>query len=555
MLLLGAEADGSSSGQRAETCASIRGMGVLVAEKTSTRAQAPADAVYRWRWLAFTVVALASVMDLLDALVTNIAGPSIRNDIGSGPALIQWLGASYTLALAAGLIIGGRLGDILGRKPAFLVGAAGFTITSGLCAASISPGMLIGCRVAQGLFGALMLPQGLGVIRSVFPAGEQSKAFGAFGPAMGLASVVGPVLGGALITWNVFGTGWRMIFLINLPLGVCAVVGGIIFLPGGQERGTVRLDVVGAVIAAVAALMVVYPVVQGRALGWPVWTFILMAGAVILFVIFARVEIYIDRRGIDPLVTPSLFRNRAFTGGLAVGLATFTLMVGFGLALTLYLQLGLGYSPLKAGLSVLPQAVGSVFGFIASGVGLAQKLGRRSLRIGLVMMAFGQAGVILAVAEAGGGLSPWELAPALIVYGAGLGLFLAPYFDIVLAGVAHREVGSASGTLTAVQQFGSALGIAILGTIFFTSVGAQVSSSVGVRAPAFRAELTAVRVPGPLAGAIVDDLRACASASVTAPEGAALPPAPCRRLSGEIAAAERSGSEPLLWLSPCTRRA
>jgi MFS family permease len=130
-------------------------MGVLVAEKTSTRAQAPADAVYRWRWLAFTVVVLASVMDLLDALVTNIAGPSIRNDIGGGPALIQWLGASYTLALAAGLIIGGRLGDILGRKPAFLVGAAGFTITSGLCAASISPGMLIGCRVAQGLFGAL----------------------------------------------------------------------------------------------------------------------------------------------------------------------------------------------------------------------------------------------------------------------------------------------------------------------------------------------------------------------------------------------------------------
>lgn len=311
---------------------------------------------YQWRWLAFTVVVLASVMDLLDALVTNVAGPSIRGDIGGGPALIQWLGASYTLALATGLFIGGRLGDIVGRKAAFLAGVTGFTISSALCAASVSPGMLVGSRVALGFSGAMMLPQGLGVIRTVFLPEEQAKAFGAFGPAMGLASVIGPVLGGALIAWNLFGTGWRLIFLINLPLGLCAIVGGILFLPNRQERSSVRLDIAGAIIAAVAALMLVYPVVQGRSLGWPAWTFALMAGSIVLFVIFAVVEVAIERRGVDPLVVPGLFRNRAFSCGLAVGLTTFTLMVGFGLVLTLYLQLGLGYSPLEAGASVLPQA-------------------------------------------------------------------------------------------------------------------------------------------------------------------------------------------------------
>jgi EmrB/QacA subfamily drug resistance transporter len=480
-------------------------------------------------------------MDLLDTLVTNVAGPVIRNDIGGGPALIQWLGASYTLALAAGLITGGRLGDIVGRKTIFLIGAIGFTISSGLCAASVSPGMLIGCRVAQGLFGAIMLPQGLGVIRTVFPAEEQAQAFGAFGPAMGLASVIGPVLGGALITWNLFGTGWRMIFLINLPLGLIAIVGGILFLPGGQQRRAVRLDVVGAIIAAAAALMLVFPVVQGRTLGWPAWTFVLMAGSIILFVIFARVEVYTERRGADPLVVPSLFSNRAFSGGLAVGLLTFTLMVGFALALTLYLQLGLGYSPLKAGASVLPQAIGSVFGFVASGAGLSQKLGRRSLHIGLVLMALGQTGVILTVVQADGSLSPWDLVPSLLVYGAGLGLFLAPYFDIVLAGVAQREVGSASGTLTAIQQFGGALGVAIIGTIFFTAVGSQISSTVTSRTPEFSAELAVDGVHGPLASAIIADVRACGSASATAPEGVTRPPAPCQQLSSDIGKAAAAG--------------
>jgi hypothetical protein len=333
-----------------------------------------------------------------------------------------------------------------------------------------------------------------------------------------------------------------MIFLINVPLGLIAIVGGILFLPNRQDqRSLVRLDVVGATIAAAAALMLVFPVVQGRALGWPAWTFALIAGSFVLFVIFARVEVYMDRHGIDPLIVPSLFRNRAFSGGLAVGLLTFTLMTGFALALTIYLQVGLAYSPLKAGAAVLPQAIGSVFGFVASGAGLSQKLGRRSLHIGLVLMALGQTGVILTVVQADGNLSPWELVPSLLVYGAGLGLFLAQYFDIVLAGVGDREVGSASGTLTAVQQFGGALGVAIIGTIFFTAVGSQISSVVTSSAPVFSAELAAAGVRSPLAEAIIADVRACGSASATAPDGVTRPPVPCQQLSSDVGKAGTTG--------------
>lgn len=498
---------------------------------------------YRWRWIAFAVVLLASIMDLLDALVTNIAAPSIREDIGGGPALIQWLGAGYTLALAAGLITGGRLGDLYGRKPVFLIGAAGFTTSSLLCAGAVSPTMLIASRVAQGLFGAILLPQGLGVIKSVFPPKELATAFGAYGPAMGLASVGGPVLAGALIAGDILGTGWRMIFLINLPLGLFVLLAGARFIPGGQPRSALRLDVPGAGLAALAALLMIYPVVQGRERGWPAWAFVCIAVSLVLFVVFAKVESRTQRRGGDPLVVPSLFRKRAFSGGLVTGLAIFSALVGFSLVLTVYLQIGLGFSPLKAGLTVLPQAIGSVFGFVASGAGLAHKLGRRALHIGTILMMLGALGVSFATLAAGVDISPWQLAPVLLVYGAGLGLFLAPFFDIVLAGVEPHEYGSASGTLTAIQQFGSALGIAVLGTVFFGILVGQVSGVTASAASPLRAQLTAAQVPRLSQDRILSGMRACGRDRTVGADPAAIP-ATCRRLDADVRAAATSSTRP-----------
>ncbi|MEU8003797.1 MFS transporter [Catellatospora sp. NPDC049111] len=435
---------------------------------------APPDtrpAAYRWRWAALFVILAAEVMDLLDALVTTIAGPSIQAELGGSESLIQWLGAGYTLAMAVGLITGGRLGDLYGRKRMFMIGAAGFVAASALCAVATTPELLIGARVLQGLLGAVLLPQGLGLIKEMFPPKEVGAAFGAFGPVMGLSAVGGPILAGWLVDADLLGTGWRMIFLINLPLGLLALLGAAKFLPESRSEHASRLDLTGVALVSAGALLLLYPLVQGRELGWPAWTFAMMAASLPVFALFGRQQIARRRGGGDPLVEPSLFRRRAFTGGLVAGLAFFSGMIGFGLAFSLYVQLGLGYSPLKAGLASVPQSLGIMVGFgIAGGAGLTRKLGRRLLHLGLGVMAAATAGFVITLDQAGVGLTPWQLAPALGVFGLGMGLVMAPFFDIILAGVQPHETGSASGTLTAVQQLGSAVGIALLGTLFFNHI-------------------------------------------------------------------------------------
>ncbi|GAA3539922.1 MFS transporter [Nonomuraea rosea] len=422
---------------------------------------------YRWRWVALFVILAAEVMDLLDALVTSIAAVTIRKELGGSDSLVQWLGAGYTLAMAVGLITGGRLGDLYGRKRMFVIGAAGFTAASLLCGVAGSPEMLIASRVLQGLFGAVMIPQGLGLIKEMFPPQELGKAFGMFGPVMTISSVGGPVLAGWLVDADFFGTGWRMIFLINLPIGLAAVLAAIRFLPEYRLSNATRLDLLGTVLVSAAAFLLVFPLIQGQEQGWPVWTFVSMAASIVMFVVFGRYESRRANAGLDPLVTPSLFRKRAFTGGMVAGLAFFSGMMGFGLVFNLYTQSGLGFTPLQAGLAGLPQALGGVVGFGLAMSGLQEKLGRGLLQIGTLVMAAGAAVLALTIHAAGLDVSAWQLAPGLGLVGIGMGLTMAPFFDIVLAGVEPHESGSASGTLTGVQQLGGALGTAVLGTIFF----------------------------------------------------------------------------------------
>ncbi|MFI6595547.1 MFS transporter [Nonomuraea sp. NPDC050536] len=432
---------------------------------------------YRWRWAALFVILAAEVMDLLDALITTIAAPTIQKELGGTASLVQWLGAGYTLAMAVGLITGGRLGDLYGRKRMFLIGAAGFTAMSLVCGIAMNPEMLIGGRVLQGLFGAVMLPQGLGLIKEMFPPDEIGKAFGMFGPVMTISSVGGPVLGGWLVDADLFGTGWRMIFLVNLPLGLAALVAGLKVLPEFRLSDATRLDLVGVVLVSVAAFLLVFPLIQGRELGWPAWTWFSMAGSIVMFALFGRYESRRTRSGKDPLVTPSLFRKRAFTGGLVAGLAFFSGMIGLSLVFSLYTQVGLGFSPLKAGLTSLPQAIGGVVGFGLAMSGLQEKLGRGLLQIGVTVMAAGAGVLGLTIHLAGLSVGPWQLAPGLALVGIGMGLTMAPFFDIVLAGVEPHESGSASGALTATQQLGAAVGTAVLGTLFFNLLKSQWSFS------------------------------------------------------------------------------
>ncbi|MDN3355961.1 MFS transporter [Actinomadura sp. DC4] len=486
---------------------------------------------YPLRWIALFVLLAAEVMDLLDALVTNIAAPSIRADIGGSASVIQWLGAAYTLAMAVGLITGGRLGDIVGRRRMFIIGALGFTAGSLLCAVSQSPEMLIASRGVQGIFGAVMLPQGLGLIKEMFSEKETAKAFGMFGPVMGLSSIGGPILAGWLIGADYFGTGWRMIFLINLPLGLLAVAGGLRFLPESRSERPPRLDLVGVVLAAVASLLIVYPLVQGRELGWPAWTFVSMAAAVAIFGFFGWYESRKHRAGGDPLVVPSLFRKRGFTGGLIVGMVFFSGMAGFSLAFSLYTQLGLGYSPLKAGLTGVPLSIGMIIGF-----GLAQavqRFGRKVIHFGVVVMAAGVACIVLTLHLAGLEVSPWQFAPAVGLSGLGMGLLMAPFFDTVLAGVDTHETGSASGALTAVQQLGNALGVAVLGTLFFGVLGGHVAQATDTVAPK---AIAAAGMSGPAQDRLVAALRACGHDRASAEDAEAVPDS-CVRLTGELRSA------------------
>jgi EmrB/QacA subfamily drug resistance transporter len=472
--------------------------------------EAPTETPYRWRWFALFVILAAEVMDLLDSLVTTIASPAIREDLGGSLSLIQWLGAAYTLAMAVGLLTGGRLGDMYGRRRMFIVGAVGFTVASAVCGLAPSGGVLIGARVVQGLLGAVMIPQGLGIIKQIFPPKEMAAAFGIFGPVMGMSSVGGPVLAGWLVDADWFGHGWRMIFLINLPLGLAAVLGALRFIPADSPVATrPRWDLTGMGLAAAGSLLLVYPLVQGRELDWPLWTFGMLAASVVLFVIFGWYEVRRERAGADPLVVPALFRKRAFTGGLVAGVVFFAALIGLSLTTSLYFQLGLGWSPLKAGLTGLPQALGAVIGFVAAGSGLTARLGRTLLQAGGVVMAAGAGVLWWTVDHVAGDVTPWHLAPALAVMGIGMGLFMAPFFDMVLAGVEPHESGSASGTLTAVQQLGGALGIAVLGTVLFGLLPGAVVDGADAAAPSLRAQLASAGVPAPDQERIVAGVRRC----------------------------------------------
>lgn len=418
---------------------------------------------YQHRWFVMAVVIIADVMDLIDSTVAQLAGPSIRRDIGGSETTLQWILAAYTLTFAVGLITSARLGDIVGRRPMFIVGMAGFTLASLACGLAPTAGILIGCRVLQGLFGATMIPQGFALVKQSFPEDELQKAFIPFGPIMGLSAVLGPILGGFLIDADIAGTGWRAIFLINVPIGLVGTYIAWRRLPHMPTTPGTKLDPLGSVLITVACAALIYPLVQGRELGWPAWLYGVVIAALVVFAIF----IWNERRSAHPIIEPTLFSHRGFVAGL-VFLGTFFIsMVGLGLVMSLFMQLGLGYSAQHAAIAQTPYALGLSVGAALSGALLGPKLGRHVLHIGL---GIAMVGLVWFGTVAGGldhGASAWHLSGPFLIVGFGSGLIFAPLFDIVLADLGDNEVGSGSGLLNAVQQFAGALGVAVLGTIFF----------------------------------------------------------------------------------------
>jgi EmrB/QacA subfamily drug resistance transporter len=437
----------------------------------TTALAAPSTGIVRHpkRWAVLAIVLVAEVMDLIDGTIVNVAAPSIHHDLGGSATTLQWFGAAYILAFAVLLITGARLGDLVDRRRLFLIGVVGFTAASAACAAAPSAEFLIVMRVIQGAFGALLIPQGFGMIKQVFADDEIQKAFAAFGPVIGLSAVAAPIIGGALTSGDILGLGWRTIFLVNVPLGIVGLIGSLRILPKTRRVAGTRLDPGGVLIATLAAFAVIYPVVQGRELGWPAWVFGMFALGLAGFGLFA---LYERRHAERALIAPSLLRNGTYTSGLVVILCFFAAMIGLNLVLSLFCQIGEGFSPLKTGLTLAPFAVGVA---ITAGPSypLAQRFGRVSMQIGFAVMAVGLGLLAVLVDGAGAHVSVWQLVPGELLAGAGMGLALPPLFDFILAGVKEHEVRSASGVLNAAQQFSSSVGIAVFATIFFAYIDAR----------------------------------------------------------------------------------
>lgn len=428
----------------------------------------------RQAWIVLVIVVIAELMDLIDTNVANLAGPSIRADLGGGPMTLQWVLSAYTAAFALGLITSGRLGDLIGRRRLFLLGMAGFTLASLACGLAPSAGFLIVGRFFQGLFGSVMIPQGMALVKIVFPPEHLRKALMPFGPIMGLAMVAGPILAGWLLHLDLFGSQWRSIFLINVPFGILAGVLGWFVLPryGGEDRGA-RLDLVGVGLLTAGSALLIVPLIQGRDLGWPAWTYAMIAAALVAFGLFVVSE----RRSPHPVITPSLFGKRSFVVGLLITGGFYASLSAFVLVLNLLFQSGLGWTPLHAGFALIPWAVGTAVATLLSGAVLAEKLGRANLQLGLSLAVVGLLGLWWSVAHWGTAITVWQLTPALFVTGFGAGLLFIPLFDFILGDATAEEVGTGAGVLNAAQQFAGAIGVAALGTVFFARVGQPSSTS------------------------------------------------------------------------------
>jgi EmrB/QacA subfamily drug resistance transporter len=418
------------------------------------------------------VLLLAAVMDLLDVSIVNIALPTIRDDLDASGAALEWTIAGYTLAFALGLITGGRLGDVYGRRRMFLLGVGGFTAASLLCGLAWSSEVLIAARVAQGVMAALMMPQILSTIQVTFPAEERPKAYGMYGAFVGIAAVSGPLLGGLLVQADVFGLGWRTIFLINLPIGLFTLAAAWALVPETREEHPPRLDLTGVALVSGALLLLLYPLVQGHDAGWPAWTFVSLAASLPVLVLFAFQQGRKARRGGSPLVPPSLFRERAFTGGVIAALTFFSGVVSFFLVLTLTLQLGLDFSPLHTALTFVPWSLALAAAAGAS-VQLAPRLGRRLTTAGALLMAAAMAAVLVTVDHFGEDVTSWWLAPSLALGGVAMGMVAPTLVDVTLAGVPGRDAGSASGILNSALQLGGAIGVALIGVIYFDAVASE----------------------------------------------------------------------------------
>jgi EmrB/QacA subfamily drug resistance transporter len=418
-------------------------------------------------WAPLAVILCGTFVYILDFFVVNVALPSIQRGLAASPAAIEWVVAGYALTSASLLVTGGRLGDHYGRRKAFCAGIAAFTVTSALCAIAPDTGFLIAARLAQGVAAALMAPNVLSILGTTYSGPARVKAISAYGMVMGVAAAGGQLLGGLLIAADLAGLGWRVLFWLNVPVGAAALALAPRLVPESRAATAGRLDVRGAALLTTALVAIVLPLLDGRAHGWPAWSWACLAAGPVLLVVFAAHLRAVAGRGGQPLLDPAIFAIRAFRAGLTCQVLFWCQQAASYLLLALYLQEGRGLSPIKSG---------GVFAVLAAGYlvtslrapALTMRFGRRVVTTGALVAALGDVALVLGVS---GGHPVAALFPGLFLLGAGQGLCITPLTSTVLAHASATRAGSVSGALGTAQQVGNAIGVAISGVIFYGLLG------------------------------------------------------------------------------------
>ncbi|MGV8921482.1 MAG: MFS transporter [Pseudomonas sp.] len=429
----------------------------------------PAAALHPGRRLALVVLLAAAAMNLIDGTIVNVALPTIQNDFSASSTQLEWISAVYLLAFATGLLPFGRFGDVFGRRRIFALGVAGFTITSAFCGLSPNVETLVAARLAQGIFGAAMVPQVLALMRVIFPPEEQGWAFAKFTLVSSLASVSGPLIGGALVQADFLELGWRTIFFINLPIGL-AILSGLALVPKVPQLGLMKIDKSGTAILAASIVAIVLPLIEGRAIGWPWWAFVSITGGLMLGTLFIVVELRKEQAGKAQLLPGSLIRSKEFLVGLLQVMLLFAVPSGLFLVFGIYLQAGLQLSALQAGLMISPFPAGvMIASLLTSRMSFDSRALRTAVGTGVMLGAL----IYLRIAIASGYLSShaWQGAPPILLAGFGMGVAVVALYPKVLTTVPSGDAGAGAGALQTVQHIGLVIGIAVIGEVFFTSLG------------------------------------------------------------------------------------
>ena len=422
--------------------------------------------VVRSRGVATTVLMVATFMDLMDSTITNVALPTIGKNLEATPEQLEWTVAGYVIAFATLLITGGRLGDIFGHRRIFVIGIVGFTLASLGAALSQTGDLLVTCRVLQGGFAGIMMPQVLSSVQVMFAPEERAPVLGIIGSLSALGAVGGLILGGWLVTADLLGMGWRSIFLVNVPIGVALVVAALLFVPRSRSEHPLRPDLVGVVLGGVGVFLVVFPLTDGRAVGWAWWIWAMLITSPFVIAAFVWQQGRMLKAHKAPLLPLPLFRDRGFASGQLVQVLSSIGNGGYVLILLYYVQSALGFTALAAGLTLLPFALGSMAAAPLA-IFATKRLGKWAVLLGGIVQAAALTWVMWTIWTAGAALTGWDVTAPLTLVGAGMMTLIMPLTSITLEAVPTPDAGAASGTLTTFGQIGMVLGVALAGSVFF----------------------------------------------------------------------------------------